>query len=75
MIWWVLYLNKGCRSDFNNGLGGGSNSGPILDPSVDLSTTRIKAPPQATLILYQMKYTGADPAQNLTGFKGVRKKL
>ena len=23
--WWVAYLPKGCRSDFNNGLGGDSN--------------------------------------------------
>ena len=28
--WWVPYLSKGCRLDFNDGLGGESNSGPIL---------------------------------------------
>ena len=28
--WWVPYLYKGCMPDFNNGLGGDSNSGPIL---------------------------------------------
>ena len=28
----VPYLNKGCRPDFNNGLGGDSNSGLILVP-------------------------------------------
>ena len=28
--WWVLYLPKSCRSDLNNGLGGDSNSGPVL---------------------------------------------
>ena len=28
--WWVPYLAKDCRPDFNNGLGAGSNSGPIL---------------------------------------------
>ena len=30
--WWVPYLIKSCRPDFNNGLGGDSNSGPILGP-------------------------------------------
>ena len=30
MVWWAPYLNKGCRSDFNNGLGGDSDSGPVL---------------------------------------------
>ena len=28
--WWVPYRPKGCRSDFNNGLGGDSNSGLVL---------------------------------------------
>ena len=28
--WWVPYLPKRCRPDFNNGLGGDSNSGPVL---------------------------------------------
>ena len=28
--WWVPYLPKGC---FNNGLGGDSNSGPVLAPA------------------------------------------
>ena len=28
--WWMPYLPKDCRSDFNNGLGGDSNSGPVL---------------------------------------------
>ena len=55
--WWVPYLPKGCRPDFNNGLGGDSNSGPVLAPSVYLSSTRIMAPPQATPILCQMKST------------------
>ena len=32
MVWWVPYLNKGCRPDFNNGLGGYSNSSPVLTP-------------------------------------------
>ena len=30
MIWWVPYLNKGCRPDFNNGPGDNSDSGPVL---------------------------------------------
>ena len=30
--WWVPYLPKGCRPDFNNCLGGDSNSGPVLAP-------------------------------------------
>ena len=30
--WWVPYLSKGYRPDFNNGLGGDSNSGPVLPP-------------------------------------------
>ena len=32
VFWWVLHLPKGCRPDFNNGLGGDSNSGPVLVP-------------------------------------------
>ena len=31
-FWWVPYLAKGRRLDFNNGLGGDLNSGPILAP-------------------------------------------
>ena len=57
MIWWVPYLTKGCRPDFKNGLGYDSNSGPALTPGVFLSPTRIMAPPRATPILCQMKYT------------------
>ena len=58
VFWWVPYLPKGCRPDFNNGLGGDSNSGPILpSPGVYLSPTRMMAPPQATPILCQVKYT------------------
>ena len=44
---------KGCRPDFNNGLGGDSNSGPVLAPDVYLGPTRIMAPPQATPILFK----------------------
>ena len=43
--WWVPHLPKGCRPDFNNGLGGDSNSGPVLAPGAYLSPTRITAPP------------------------------
>ena len=49
---WVPYLPKGCRPDFNNGLGGDSNSGPVL---AYLSPTRIMVSPRATPILCQMK--------------------
>ena len=55
--WWVPYLPKACRPDFNNGLGGDSNSDPILAPSVYLSPIRIMASPRATPILCPMKYT------------------
>ena len=55
--WWVPYLPKGCRSDFNNGLVGDSNGGPVLAPGVYLSPSRIMAPPLATPVLCQMKYT------------------
>ena len=37
--WQVLYMAKGCRADFNNGLRGDSNSGPILRPGVYSSLT------------------------------------
>ena len=30
VFWWVPYLVKDRRPDFNNGLGDDSNSGPIL---------------------------------------------
>ena len=30
--WWASYLPKGCRPDFNNGLGGDWNNGPVLPP-------------------------------------------
>ena len=45
--WWVPYLAKGCRPDFNNGPGGDSNSGLILFNGVYSSLTRIIALPQA----------------------------
>ena len=49
--WQGPYLAKDCRPDFNNGLRGDSNSGPILAPGVYWSPTRIIAPPQAISIL------------------------
>ena len=30
VCWWVPHLPKGCRPDFNNGLRGDSNSGPVI---------------------------------------------
>ena len=42
--WWVPDLPKACRPNFNNGLGGDSNSGLVLGPSVYLNPTRITAP-------------------------------
>ena len=59
--WRVLYLPKGFRPDFNNGPEGDSNSGPVLAPSVYLSSTRIMGPPQAMPILCQMKSTCMSP--------------
>ena len=56
--WWVPYLPKGCRPDFNNGLGGVTRIvAPFWSPGVNLSPTRVMAPPRATPILCQMKYT------------------
>ena len=37
---------KGCRLDFNNGLRGDLNSGPILAPSVHSSLTQIRVSPR-----------------------------
>ena len=58
MVWWVPYLNKGCRPDFNNGLGGDSDSGPVLASCCLFSLTGIRAPPRATPVLCQMKCPG-----------------
>ena len=57
MVFWVPYLNKGYMPEFNNGLGGDSNSGPVLAPVVYLSPTRIMAPPRATPVLCEMQNT------------------
>ena len=53
--WWMPYLPKSCRPDFNNGLGGDLNSGPILATGVYLSPTQIMSPPRATPIFFQVK--------------------
>ena len=58
-------LTKGCRPDFNNGLGGDSNSGSVLGSGVYLSPTRIMAPPRATPILCQTKYTSVQVSSSL----------
>ena len=42
---------KGCRLDFNNGLGGDSNSGPILPPQRLFKSDSNNDPPQAIQIL------------------------
>ena len=42
--WWAPYLPKGCRPDFNNGLVGDSNSGPVLAPGIYLSPTLNNGP-------------------------------
>ena len=55
--WWVPYLPKACRPDFNNGLGGDSNSGPILGPRRLFESDSNNSPSRATPILCQMKYT------------------
>ena len=43
--WQGPYLVKGCRPDFNNGLRGDANSGPIPPPCVYESLTQIVALP------------------------------
>ena len=54
--WWVPHLPKGCRPDFNNGLGGDSDSGPVLAPR-RLIESGSNNGPRATPILCQMKFT------------------
>ena len=58
MAWRVPYLNKGCKSDFNNGLGGDSDSSRVLPPCVYLSPTPIMASFRTTAVLCQMKCSG-----------------
>ena len=53
--WWVPYLAKGYRPDFNNGLGGDSNSGSILVPRRLLKSDSNIGPSQAIPILCQME--------------------
>ena len=59
--WWVPYLPKGCRPDFNNGLGGDSNSGPVLGPRRLFESYSNNAPPWATPILCQMPPSAPEP--------------
>ena len=40
MVWWVPYLNTGCRPEFNNSLGGDLNSDPVWPLGVYLSPNR-----------------------------------
>ena len=47
--WWVSHLRKGCRPDFNNGLGGDSNSGPVLAPRRLFESDSNNAPPPGPL--------------------------
>ena len=56
-VWWVPYLNKGCRPDFHNGQEVTRIMAPFWPSGVYLSPTGIMAPPRATPILCQMKYT------------------
>ena len=53
--WWVPYLAKGCRPDFNNGLGGDSNSGPILVPLRLFKSDSNTGPSQAIPIFCQIE--------------------
>ena len=52
--WQVLYLAKGCRPDFNNGLRGDSNSGLISPQRLSKSDLN-NGPQQAISILCQME--------------------
>ena len=51
VFWWVQYLAKGSRPDFNSGPGNNSKSGRMSVPGVYSSPIRIMAPPQAIPIL------------------------
>ena len=53
--WWVPYLLKSCRPDFNQEVT--RIVAPYWPPSVYLSSTRIMTPPQAIPILCQIGYT------------------
>ena len=57
MVWWVPYLNKGCTPDFNNGLGGDSNSGLLLAPWRLFESDSNIGPSPGHSNLCQMKYT------------------
>ena len=73
---WVPHLPKGCRPDFNNGLEGDLNSGPVLAPRRLFDSDSNNGLP-ATLILCQMKsiYLFKSPIYagiNLTGYHPPR---
>ena len=55
--WWVPYLPKGCRPDFNNDLVGDSYSGPVLAHQRLFESDSNNGPSRATPVLCQMKYT------------------
>ena len=50
--WWVPYLPKGYRPDFNNGPGGDSNSGPVLGPqhSFESDSNNVPSPGHSNLV-------------------------
>ena len=45
--WWVPYLPKGCKPDFNNGLEGDSNSDPVLAPQRLFESESNNGPPES----------------------------
>ena len=49
--WRVPYLFKGCRPNFNNGLGGDSNSSRSLDPMRLIESDLNNSPPKAIRML------------------------
>ena len=53
--WWVPYLAKGPRPDFNNCPWDNLNSGRILAPSVYSNLTKIMAPLQVIPVLVRWK--------------------
>ena len=57
MVWWVPYLNKNRRPDFNNGPEMNWIVAAVWPPDVHLRQNWVKAPPQAIPTLCQMEYT------------------
>ena len=56
MVWWVPYLNKGCKPDFNSGPGNDSNIGCILALQCLFESNLNHNPSQAIPILRQIEY-------------------